>query len=257
MSVFSLKSALCIVPKSLAANAYWILAPIVLLFAMSAHRVDNVIRLLTTVFVIAFFVGLFGMTRLGAWDHYLLEAFAAGSTLLQLTVFMVPGRLASALVLFGCTFPAIQIATIQSKTHAHTFGTVEIANAGQYADALAMRDRMASMKKPIFTSSAVFSLPWFSNDNRAPALVIDRIYHAATQASCHNGCIEGMMQRGEIPTVILPSSRSNTYQDSVGPDYDKSYQNALSPNYKKIGEARESDVLWSIYVLKPEVRSGR
>lgn len=256
MSVFSLRWALFIVPKSLAANAYWILAPIILLFAMSARRVDKVVSLLTTVFVVAFFVGLSGMTRLGAWDHYLLEAFAAGSTLLQIAVFMMPGQLVSALVLLGCTLPGVQIAALQSKTYAHTFGTVEIANAAQYADAVAMRDRMASMKKPIFTSSAVFSLPWFSNDNRAPALVIDRIYHAATQADCHNGCIEGMMQRGEIPTVILPSFRNTTYQSSIAPDYDKSYQRALSQNYEKLGEARESDILWSIYVLKPRMQSA-
>lgn len=232
--------ALRIAPKSLVANAYWILAPIALMLAPGKQRVDNTIRVLTTILAVALVGGLAGMTKVGSWDSYLLEAFVAGSTLLQLAVFTAPGRLVSALVLFGCAQPAIQLAATKSGTHQHLLGTVGIATAAEYADAVALRNHLEPLKKPIFTTDEIFSLPWFSTDNHNPALVIDPLFHESTRASCRNGCVEGMLQRGEIPTVMLLSSGD-------------SYQKSLNPNYQKIGEARESDRIWSIYALNPQL----
>ena len=236
---FSLAWASQMAPKSVISNAYWILAPIVLLISTTGRRVDNTVRLLTVVLVVALIGGLAGMTKVGAWDNYLLEAFVAGSTLLQIAVFTAQARFVNALVLFGCIIPAIQLATAPSGPHLHTFGTVGIATPSEYVDAVALRDRLALMKKPIFSTDPMFSLPWISNDNHAPALVIDSIFHDATRARCQNGCVEGMLQRGEIPTVVLASS-------------DDIYQNSLSPKYVKVGEARESDRMWSIYELTPQ-----
>ncbi len=51
-----------------------------------------------------------------------------------------------------------------------------------------------------------------------------------------------MLQRGEFPTVMLLSSGDV-------------YQSSLSPNYEKVGEARESGSMWSIYVLKPQTQN--
>ncbi len=68
-------------------------------------------------YAVALAGGLVAMAKVGAWDHYLLEAFVAGSTLLQLAVFTAPGRLASALVLFGCVQPAIQLIAAPAGTH--------------------------------------------------------------------------------------------------------------------------------------------
>jgi hypothetical protein len=256
MSVFNLRHFLDIIPKSLLANAYWLLVPIVLLLEAGARRIDNVIRMLITTFVIALVIGLFGMTRVGAWDHYLLEAFASGTTLLQIAVFTTPNRLVSMLLGFGCILPAIQIATVPSGAYLHKFGTVEIATANEYAEAVALRDRLALMKKPIFTNDDIFALPWISNDNHAPALVIDRIYHATSWASCQNGCIEGMMQRGEIPTVML-TSLDNKKQNDLFFGYDESYQNNLHPYYEKVGEAHEAGTLWNIYALKSSTQNSR
>jgi hypothetical protein len=233
---FSLMWASQIAPKSVISNAYWILSPIVLLLASGGRRIDNTIRMLTTILVVALVCGLAGMTKVGAWDNYLLEAFVAGSTLLQIAVFTAPGWLASALVLFGCIIPSIQLATVPSGTHLHRFGTVGIATQEEYADAEALRDMLAPMKKPIFSTAPMFSLPWISNDNRAPALVIDSFFHDATRASCQNGCVEGMLQRGEVPTVMLLSSGDI-------------YQSSLNPNYKKVAEGRYTDRQWSIYVF--------
>lgn len=243
MSFFSFQWALQIAPKSILANAYWILAPIALLLSAFTRRVDHAIRVLTSVLVVALLVGLFGMARKGAWDNYLLEAFVAGSTLLQIAIFTVPGRLINALVLLGCMQPAIQVATVPSGAYQHRFGTVGIATAAEYADATALRDRLASMKKPIFSDDRILSLPWYSNDNHAPALIIEPLFHEAMRAKCPNGCIEGMLQKGEIPTVLLPSSGD-------------SYQNSLSQNYKKISEVRYLDRQWSIYALNDGVRGS-
>jgi hypothetical protein len=240
---FSLRWASQVAPKSMISNCYWILAPVALLLAQAGRRADDTVRMLTIVLVVALAGGLAGMTKVGAWDNYLLEAFVAGSTLLQLAVFSAPGRLASALVLFGCIVPAIQIATAPNGPHLHPFGTVGIFSAADYADASSLRDRLATMKKPIFTTDPMFSLPWISNDNRAPALVIDNIFHDATRARCQSGCVEGMLQRGEVPTVMLLSSGD-------------SYQGSLNPNYEKVGEARESGRLWSIYEIRPPARAS-
>jgi hypothetical protein len=234
---WSVMWALPIATKSLIANAYWILAPIALLLAAGKQRVDNTARLLTTVLAVALVGGLAGMTKVGSWDHYLLEAFVAGSTLLQMAVFAAPGRLLTALVLFGCAQPAVQLAATQSGTHQHALGTVGIASAAEYADAVALRARLASMNKPIFTTDEIFSLPWFSTGNRAPALVLDPLFHEATRASCQNGCVEGMLRKGEFPTVMLLSSGDV-------------YQSSLSPDYEKVGEAPDSGRAWSIYALK-------
>jgi hypothetical protein len=165
--------------------------------------------MLITVLVIALAGGLAAMTKVGAWDHYLLEAFAAGSTLLQFAVFTSPGWPVSALVLFGCVQPALQLATLSTGYFPPPFGTVGIATAAEYADAEALRDRLAPMKKPIFTNNEIFSLPWFSSDNQAPAFIVDAIFHDATRSRCQNGCVEGMLSRGEIPTVLLPSGDFN------------------------------------------------
>jgi hypothetical protein len=96
------------------------------------------------------------------------------------------------------------------------------------------------MKKPIFTPDPTFSLPWLSNDNHPDALIIDSIFHEATRTNCANGCIEGMLQRGEIPTVMLASSGDI-------------YQSSLNPRYEKVGDAVYTDRHYSIYVLNPRV----
>lgn len=224
------------------ANAYWILAPIALLLATGKRRGDDAVRLLMTVLVISLVAGLAAMTKEGAADNYLFEAFVAGSTLLQVAVFTAPGRLISFLVLLGCVLPAIQCAIVPTGRYRHRFGTVRIANAAEYADAVELRKSLASMKKPIFTTDGIFSLPWISTDDHAPAFVIDPHFHDATRALYYHGGIEGMLQRGEFPTVMLDST-------------DLQYLKSLNTNYKKVEEVRESDRQWSIYVLASQASS--
>ncbi|MGA7831608.1 MAG: hypothetical protein WCA21_11650 [Terracidiphilus sp.] len=235
---FSFMHAFPIGTRSAIANAYWILAPVVLLLAARARRIDNTVRLLITIFVVSLAGGLVALAKVGAYDNYLFEAFAAGSTLLQLAVFTAPGWITTSLVLFGCALPVVQLATRPCGVQPHRFGTLGIATPAEYAEAVALRDRLAAMKKPIFTTNELFSLPWFSAGDHAPALVVDHIYHDATRNLCENGCVEGLLQRGEIPTVMLLSSGDP-------------YQSSLNPKYVKVGEAHYSGREWSLWSLSP------
>jgi hypothetical protein len=236
---FSVLHAVPIASKFLMGNAYWVLAPIALIVAGGTRQVNNVVRVLIIVFTVALVGGLVGLTKAGAYSEYLFEAFVAGSTLLQIAVFMAPGRLVNALILFGSIQPAIQLAIVPSGAGvSHTFGTVGIATAEQYAEAVALRELLASMKKPIFTTDGVFSLPWFSTEDHTPALVIEQFFHDGTRAMCQNGCVEGMLERGEIPTVML--GKSDVFD-----------LKSLSPSYVKIADASHLGQQWSIYVLRP------
>jgi hypothetical protein len=203
------------------------------------RKVDERVRMLVTVFSVALLVGIAGMGKVGGTSNYLFEAFAAGSTLLQLAVFTVPGRLVTALVLFGCIQPATQIAGAAIGFH-HTGkrDMAAIAMASEYADAVALRNRLATMKKPIFTTDGAFELSWISTDNSAPALVIDPNFQAAARSREVNGGIEGMLQRGEIQTVMLAST-------------DLVYLKSLNPSYHKVAESIQQGITYSIYEFNP------
>lgn len=219
-------------------NKRWALAP----EENSPLREGLVLRsfsLLMTVFVFALIAGLAGMGKVGGTSNYLFEAFAAGSTLLQIAVFTVPGRLVTAIVLFSCIQPAIQLAGVAiGYHHSGKRDMVPIATAAEYRDAVALRNRLANLKKPIFTTDGVFALPWNSTENGAPALVIDPNFQEAARTREVNGGIEGMLQRGEIPTVMLASG-------------DLLYLKSLHPNYRKVGESLQQGVAYSIYEFNP------
>jgi hypothetical protein len=203
----------------LAMDMFWILAPITLLAASRARPVDKTVSLTITVFLLAFLAALAGMGTPGAADNYLFEAFVAATTLFQIALFTAPARMVGFLVLIGCIQPALQIAML--PTGRTTFGTVQIANAAEYANAVAVRARLAQLKKPIFTTDQSFSLPWISTDDHPPAFIIDHFFFGATPGRPENGGFNGMLQRGEVPTVIL---------DTGSP-----YEKVLSPNYVKTG----------------------
>jgi hypothetical protein len=228
---------------AVAVNIYWIAAPILLARASTAQRpAESRVRMLLTVFAVALVCGLAGMGKVGATSNYLFEAFAAGSTLLQLLVFTVPGRLVTSLVLLGCIQPALQIAGSAIGYHAAgKRDRVTIATPAEYADAAALRARLSTMKKPIFSTDEAFALPWISAENGAPALVVDPNFHEAARSREQNGGIEGMLQRGEIPTVVLAAS-------------DLVYLKNLNPSYKKVGESLQQGVTYSIYELEVMVK---
>jgi hypothetical protein len=226
-------------------NAYWIIAPITLLFAARTRRAYSAVRLIMTVFVFALLAGLAGMGTSGGAENYMFEAFAAGSTLFQIAVFTAPARVVGSLLMIGCLQPAMQLAMIPRGRD--IFGTIRLASAGEYANAMAVSERLAQLKKPIFTPDQTFSLPWFSAGDHAPALVIDHLFQEAASKSIQNGGIAGMLQRGEIPTVIL----------NTGSIYEKE----LSPKYVKTGSFLHQGVpynqgvpydIYSIEVPAPE-----
>ena len=228
-------------------NLYWVAAPFVLLRASKSQGALSFPRslwkgwesMLTTVFALALIIGLVGMGKIGGTSNYLFEAFAAGSTLLHLAVFSVPGRLVTFLLFFGCLQPAVQLAGVAiGYHHPGRRDMVPIATAAEYRDALALRNQLAGLKKPIFTTDGVFALPWNSTDNNAPAMVIDPNFQQAARSREVNGGIEGMLQRGEIPTVMLASS-------------DLACLKSLHPDYRKAGESVQQGVTYSIFEFNP------
>jgi hypothetical protein len=219
-------------------NLYWVAAPFVLARASGdVRRISSAIQPLLIVFAVALMAGLAAMGKVGGTSNYLFEAFAAGSTLLQLIVFTAPGWLVTSLVLFGCVQPAVQlVGTAIGYHHPGKHDRTQIATAAEYADAVALRTRLSSMQRPIFTTDEVFALPWNSTDNGAPALVIDPNFQQAARTRELNGGIEGMLQRGEIPTVMLAAG-------------DLVYLQSLNPSYKKTGESVQQGITYSIYEL--------
>jgi hypothetical protein len=236
LSQFSFRYGFPIACRVLIANAYWIVAPIALLYAAAARKLEENTRMLMTVLLVALAGGLVALGKEGAWYNYLLEAFAAGSTLLQFAVFSVPRRLVSALVLCGCVQPAILLASRPSGFGTHPFGTVELATPAEFADAVALRQRLQQLDKPIFSAYAGLAFPWILNDDHAPVVVLDKIFHAASRDRCRDGCIEGTLERGEIPTVVLGPADTVLLQ-------------SLNPGYKKVGEAVEWGTRLSIYAI--------
>jgi hypothetical protein len=194
---------------------------------------------LFTVFALALLIGLAGMGKIGATSNYLFEAFAAGSTLLQIAVFTAPARLVTALLLFGCIQPAVQLTgTAIGYHHPGKKDRITIATASEYRDALALHARLAALKKPLFTTNGVFALSWNSTDNDAPAIVIDPNFQEVARTREANGGIEGMLQRGEFPTAMLAST-------------DLVYLKSLHPNYRRVGESLQQGVTYSIYEFNP------
>jgi hypothetical protein len=245
---------------SVGLNLYWVAAPFVLLCASKspgapffspgashsscAPSIPRLLEektrngwesMLLTVFSLALFVGLAAMGKVGGTSNYLFEAFAAGSTLLQIAVFSVPARLVTALLLFGCIQPAVQLAGVAiGYHHPGRKDMVPIATAAEYRDAVALRARLAAMKKPIFTTDGVFALPWNSTGNNAPAIVLDPNFQEVARSREQNGGVEGMLNRSEFPTVMLASS-------------DLVYLKSLNPAYRKIGDSIQQGVTYSIY----------
>jgi hypothetical protein len=216
-------------------NAYWILAPLALL-ASAPRRADRTVRLLTTIFVIAFLGGWAALSKAGGSINYFLEAFAAGSTLLQMAIFTLPARWVSALVFFGCLQPLGTLHPISLRGGRQMFKPAPLATAAEFAEASALRDRLMQMKKPIFTTDDPFALPWVSSGGRYPAFCVDRVLYQAARTHYQNGGMEGMLQRGEIPTVMLTSTGDM-------------FQSSLNPNYEKIGESFHQGIRYNMYVI--------
>jgi hypothetical protein len=201
----------------------------------AASEIATPIRLMATVFAVALIAGLAAMGKVGGTSNYLFEAFAAGSTLLQIAVFTVPRRLVTALLLFGCAQPALQLAGAAIGYHRPgKKDMAPIATAAEYAQAVVLRNRLATMPRPIFTTNGPLALPWNSTANGTPALVLDPNFQAVARDRDQNNGIEGLLQRGGIPTVVLAST-------------DLIYMNSLNPGYQEVAESLQQGTTYRIY----------
>jgi hypothetical protein len=97
-----------------------------------------------------------------------------------------------------------------------------------------LRDQLAGLKKPIFTTDGALALPWFSTENGAPPFAIDPNFQEVARSREERGGIEGMLQRGEFPTVVLATT------DAV-------YLKSLNAKYALVGELMQQGVRYKIY----------
>ncbi len=67
--------------------------------------------------------------------------------------------------------------------------------------------------------------------------IASSLFYDATKYRCQNGYIEGMLQKGEIPTVM------------ISPD-DMLYQKSLNSRYEKVGEAYHQGKQYDIYAFR-------
>jgi hypothetical protein len=226
-------------------NIYWLPVPFVFFLTAGVRRAHSAFRLLITVFCLTFVGGFLAMSKAGGAPNYLLESFIAASTIFQFAVFTAPLPIISFLLLLGSVQPALQLAIAPSGRN--TFGTVQLASADEFANAVKVRDRLAQLKKPLFTTDQSFSMPWISTDDHFPALVIDPQFQLAVRQRCEKGGIEGMLQRGEIPTVILNTGNA--------------YETQLNSRYVKIGSflhqgvPYNQGVSYDIYSIEPPIPS--
>jgi hypothetical protein len=235
---FSLNDAWQGVKLALAENIYWLWAPFAVLLASGSRRSDETARLLATTFALSLVGGFLAMSKAGAGINYLFESFAAGSTLLQLAVFTLPGRWLEATLLFGCVQPLGALHPVTLPGGRQIFKPAQIATRSEYEDAARLRGRLEELNHPLFTTDAPFMLPWVSTGNSAPALCVDEGLHYANQPRFENGGVEGMLERGEIPSVMIRPR-------------DGAYLKRMNPGYEPVGTAIHQGTSYTIYEFGP------
>ncbi len=70
-----------------------------------------------------------------------------------------------------------------------------IAAPARYASRAALVERMRSLPKPIFIDDDVLAQPWFTTDNRYPAVVIDHVFDSAAEAG-------GYLERDGVLSLV-------------------------------------------------------
>ena len=232
---YSLAHALHVGGFSLISNVYWIAPAAMIWLTRGKGKLDELRGLLFAVFAFSLLAGFAAMSKSGASDNYLLEAFVAGSTLLQILFFERPGFVVPALVMVGCMQPAGQLAFLRSGRH--TLGVVSLATAAEYQSALAVKDALDRLPKPIFSIDDSFNPPWISTDDKYPAMVVDLDSYVAVHTRCENGGVEGMLLRGELPTAVLSANETLFHQN-------------LNPAYARVGSFVHQGVPYEIYTLR-------
>ena len=79
------------------------------------------------------------------------------------------------------------VLAIRAMTSLKTADPLVIGSREEYARRTAMASRLATLPKPIFIDDEMLAQPWFANDNRYPAVVIDRVFYGAAE---HGGYLE-------------------------------------------------------------------
>jgi len=231
---FSLSHAFRTGGVSLISNAYWVIPPIFLGLTARRQRLDGTRSLLLTTFSAALILGLAAMTRSGGSDNYLLEAFVSGSTLMQIAFFGNSTVLAPALLLYGCLQPAAQLALLSASRH--SLGFVQVATRAEFDSIRTVLEQISRLRRPIVSTDETLAAPWISTRDQYPAFAIDFDFYTPTHLRCENGGVEGLIRRGEIPTVIVGTK-------------DTLFRENLNPGYVHVGEYDHQGFHFDIYTL--------
>lgn len=84
------------------------------------------------------------------------------------------------LMLNGGPSPWLQAMTTVAAYDAPRFGDEAV-----FQSRIAVRDRLKRLPKPIFIDDEIFGQPWFANDDRYPAVVLDHVFYDVAAASGH------------------------------------------------------------------------
>jgi hypothetical protein len=133
--------------------------------------------------------GVVALCKLGSGTAIMFESYALVSTL---SIVFVAGDLlsnrgsawtlplATLATVFLLPVPALQLllATRPAETTSRMMGGVNIGNlsrftAAEYRRREALAAYLANLPKPIFIRDALFALPWYAGENRAPAFLIE------------------------------------------------------------------------------------
>lgn len=86
-------------------------------------------------------------------------------------------------------------AALRALTLAKDVDPLTPGTASQHAARAALVDRMRELPKPLFIDDELLAQPWFSNDNRYPAIVIDHVFYGAADAG-------GYLERGGVLSLV-------------------------------------------------------
>jgi hypothetical protein len=216
------------------------LVPLLLLLVRPWQRHFDFSDMLRLAALLSFVGGCIAMGKAGAGDNYLFEMFIAGTTLLLLELFRDPNRkLVLAFLLLACVQPAVQV--VGNFFGRQTFGAVEIANVQDFAHAQTIQQRVMQLPGPLLTTDEVLSLPWNSTHNLYPAYVFDLVFIEGAKGHLFAGGPIGMIERGEVPTLMLKTSDAELWRSAAG-------------KYKKTGEETHQHFHYDLFAIRADAK---
>jgi hypothetical protein len=168
---------------------------------------------------------LLALSKTGSSLNQMYEMFVAATTL----SFVLALRLASDMaapdgrrfsLIIGvtlvsmCAFPTRQLAT-------NLAGPIAYASDADMARKMEFSQFLKSLKAPVYIDDEIYSLPWYSNGNRYPAIIIDSVfYNDAEKRGMISGGVEKLISEHWFATLYIPVV-SPYYKVAINANYQK------------------------------------